>query len=249
MSSPLPLPHFGSRDAREADHPGDLVEAPVRGRSQPVGGFRLDLATSRWTWTDEIFTMHGFLPGEVVPSTALALAHMHPEDRARAADILERACTDGAPFSSVHRVIDARGNLRVVGVTGQGRSDACGEIIELVGYFVDLSDSQREAVDREATEHIAAGAAGRASIEQAKGILMAGLHVTDDAAFALLRGRSNDTNIPLRTLAREFVDVTRGGLHGHPGDARITLAALDAAITRLIGGVRTDNEPELGRPG
>lgn len=240
MSSAQPQPDFGSRDAHEADKPGDLVDALGRGRSEPVGGFRLDLTTSRWTWTDEVFTMHGFHPGEVVPSTALALAHMHPEDRPGAAHILERASTDGVPFSSVHRVIDARGQIRVVGVTGQGRRDASGEIIELVGYFVDLSDSQREAVDRLATEHIAAGAAGRASIEQAKGILMAGLHVTDDAAFALLRGRSNDTNIPLRTLAREFVDVARDGLDGRPGDAAMTRAALDAAITRLAGGVRTD---------
>lgn len=245
-----PLPASGSPNADGRQSPRALGASSPPGHSEPVGGFRLDLGSDRWTWTDEIYAMHGFAPGEIVPSTALTITHIHPDDRQGAIDLLERARSDGSPFSSVHRVIDAQGHLRVLGVTGQGRRDANGEIVELVGYFVDLSESQRAAVDRDATKHIAAGAAGRASIEQAKGILMAGLHVTDDTAFAILRGRSNDTNIPLRTLAREFVDVARDALDNEPVDPATILSALDAAIMRLAEATgstadagETDDEP------
>lgn len=229
-STPRPR-DLGSPDA---DDPlSSARAAPAPRQSEPVGGFRLDLGTDRWTWTDEVFAMHGFAPGEIVPTTALTLDHMHPEDRQGAIQILEQACVDGAPFSSVHRIIDAQGSLRVLGMTGQGRRVADGRVCELVGYFVDLSESQRTAVDRDASTHIAAGAAGRASIEQAKGILMAGLHLSDDAAFTVLRGRSNDTNIPLRNLAREFVDVAREAGDASTHDPASTFAALDAAIIRL----------------
>ena len=179
--------------------------------------------------------MHGFVPGEIVPSTALLVAHKHPEDRQRVTDLMDRACVDGMPFSCVHRIIDAQGAVRVLGITGQGRTDAAGQVIALVGYFVDLSESQREAVDREATHHIVAGTAGRASIEQAKGILMAGLHVTDDEAFAILRRRSNDMNVTLRDLAREFVDVTRTGSERQPDEFALTLGNLDTALVNLLG--------------
>ncbi len=236
MSAGLPPPSFGPARPNGADIPGDLVVALSLGRSQPVGGFRLDLATGRWTWAEEIFRMHGFLPGEIVPSTALLVAHKHPDDRQRVSDVMQRAGLTGVPFSCVHRIIDAQGNIRVLGITGQGRKDGDGQVIELVGYFVDLSESQREAVDRDATEHIAAGTAGRASIEQAKGILMAGLHVTDDEAFAILRRRSNDTNVPLRDLARAFVDVTREGAEGQTDEFAVTLGNLDTALANLTGG-------------
>ena len=235
MNAAFQVPSFGPDRAPGTDLPGDLVVALSLGRSQPVGGFRLDLSTGRWTWSEEIFRMHGFVPGEIVPSTALLVAHKHPDDRQRVSDVMDQAGEDGVPFSCVHRIIDAQGDVRVLGITGQGRKDGDGQIAEIVGYFVDLSESQREAVDREATAHIAAGTAGRASIEQAKGVLMAGLHVTDDEAFAILRRRSNDTNVPLRALAREFVDVTRSGPDGQADEFAATLGHLDTALANLTG--------------
>jgi transcriptional regulator with GAF, ATPase, and Fis domain len=45
----------------------------------------------------------------------------------------------------------------------------------------------------------------RAPIEQAKGMLMAIHQINADQAFDLLRRESQDTNVPLRTVAAEFV--------------------------------------------
>ena len=45
----------------------------------------------------------------------------------------------------------------------------------------------------------------RATIEQAKGILMADHHCTPDEAFDLLVALSQDSNVPLRDVARALV--------------------------------------------
>ena len=45
----------------------------------------------------------------------------------------------------------------------------------------------------------------RAPIEQAKGMLMAIHQISADKAFDLLRRKSQDTNVPLRTVAAELV--------------------------------------------
>lgn len=40
-----------------------------------LGEYRYDLVREEWWWSPDMFALHGFAPGEVVPSTALALAH------------------------------------------------------------------------------------------------------------------------------------------------------------------------------
>lgn len=88
----------------------EAVEAALAaGAKPPVGRYRLDLTTGRWVWSDEVYIMHGFQPGEIVPTTELMLSHKHPEDRARVDGVLRTAAETGEPFSSVHRIYDARG--------------------------------------------------------------------------------------------------------------------------------------------
>ena len=56
--------------------------AAVRGddSSALAGRFTYRPVTDTWTWSDGIFRIHGFEPGEVVPTTALVMAHIHPDD-------------------------------------------------------------------------------------------------------------------------------------------------------------------------
>jgi hypothetical protein len=184
------------------------IDALAVGTNHLVGRFRYDLATQQWWWSDETFHIHGFEPGEVVPTTTLVLAHKHPDDRARVAQILESASATGEPFSSVHRIMDARGRQRTLTVVGQGRRDpATRQVRALVGYFVDVTAAVRARADEEASASIRASAASRACIEQAKGIIAFVLAVDVDEAFELLRRTSNDTNVAVRDVAGQVVEL------------------------------------------
>jgi hypothetical protein len=68
----------------------------------------------------------------------------------------------------------------------------------------------------------------RATIEQAKGMLMMRYGLSEDAAFSVLVRWSNDSNVKLRAVARSLVDL--GGTLGvSPGDD-IELVDLHRAV-------------------
>ncbi|WP_435737307.1 PAS and ANTAR domain-containing protein [Cellulosimicrobium sp. PMB13] len=205
-----------------------VLAALAAGEPQPVGRFRVDLATERWWWSDEVFAMHGFAPGEVVPTTSLLRAHTHPDEREHGVRALTLAAREGHPFGSMHRIVDAAGRTRTLAVVAQGRrSRTSGEVVELSGYFVDVTEHHREAARREATASIRAADASRSVIEQAKGVLMVAFGVDADEAFELLRKRSNDANVAVRELARRLV----GGL-GTSGDVvEAARERVDALLT------------------
>jgi PAS domain S-box-containing protein len=188
-----------------------LEQVLAGGDRPPVGRYRLELATGQWAWSDEVYVMHGFEPGQIVPTTPLMLSHKHPDDRARVDGLLRRAAETGQPFSSVHRIRDAQGKTRTLAVTGQGRRDpATGRVTELFGYFIDVTESHREAAARDATASIQASAERRAVIEQAKGVLMVVYGIDEEAAFDLLRQASNLANIAVRDIAYSLVHLFSG---------------------------------------
>jgi hypothetical protein len=189
----------------------DIERALAGGARPPVGRFRLDLATGEWAWTDEVYVMHGFEPGEIVPTTPLMLSHKHPDDRGRVDGVLRHAAETGQPFSSVHRIVDAAGQTRTLAVTGQGKRDpGTGQVTELFGYFIDVTKAHREAAAREASASIQASSERRSVIEQAKGVLMVIHGVDEEAAFDQLREASNQSNIAVRDIASSLVQLFSG---------------------------------------
>ena len=185
----------------------ETVPAPAR---QATAQWRFDLRTGEWWWSQATYRIHGFEPHEIVPTTALVLAHNHPQDRDEVRLTLERAAQTGDPFHSLHRILDAEGDERVVFMTGQGRRDRdTDEVVELMGYLVDITAPVAERAEMTAGEHIRASAAHRGAIEQAKGILSVTHGLTVEEAFTLLRQVSNQHNVPVRTLADRLVNLGR----------------------------------------
>ena len=184
------------------------------GRSEPVARFRFDVRSGSWWWSQEMFALHGFAPGEVVPSTELLLAHKHPLDRSRTATRLQHVLTDGQPFCCRHRIVDATGRTRTVLSLGEGVCDDSGTVVQVHGYFIDVTESGRLQVQEEAQEAVRRSAESRAVIEQAKGALVAVFGIDADSAFALLRVRSQNGNIKLRDVASGLVQHLAEGSTG-----------------------------------
>ncbi|QGQ19463.1 ANTAR domain-containing protein [Cellulomonas sp. JZ18] len=153
-----------------------------------------------------MYRLHGFEPHEVVPTTALVLAHKHPDDRDVARRLLDDAACSDAPFGSVHRIMDATGRARVVAFVGRRRPCAPEEGAVVEGYFLDVTDEVAERSRSEANRDIAASAAHRAHIEQAKGIVAFAYGVDPESAFGVLRAASNNGNVPIRDLAAQVVE-------------------------------------------
>lgn len=190
--------------------PEDVSGALTAGIAFETGAFTYEVGTDRWQWSDEVFRMHGFEPGEVVPTTAMILAHKHPEDRERYAGALERSSLVGGSFASLHRILDANGDERILTAVGESRPHEDGSgVKEVVGHFVDVTDAVRALASAEATRQIEAAQRHRAVIDQAMGVIAARTGLTPGEAFDLLRAASMRSNVKLHTLAQRVLDTTR----------------------------------------
>lgn len=202
-----------------------------------AGAFRLDLARDRWWWSDEVYGIYGFAPHEVVPTSALVDAHEHPDDRAVVQDALAEARRSGQPFSTVHRIVAARGDQRLVATVGQC-SGTPGSDAYLDGFVLDLTHEVAARARAEASRSIAASARTRGTIEQALGAVALSEGVDADQAFALLRQASNDRNVPIRRLA-DLIVRTIPSLHDDPGRLSAVLHELLSVSHRPVRVART----------
>ncbi|HEU4514279.1 MAG TPA: PAS and ANTAR domain-containing protein [Nocardioidaceae bacterium] len=198
----------------------------------PYGPFRYNVATQQWWWSDDLYRIHGFEPGDVVPTTDLLFRHKHPDDAAVATAIILNAFTSGEPFALWHRIIDARLRTRTVVSVGDGFRDEAGELVEVRGFMVDVTGSKRSQTARDIDEAVRRSAESRGAIEQAKGIIMATLAVDADEAFAMLKKSSQNANIKLRDLASTLLGTFE----------QMRVSGLDArkAVDEVLGDLTAD---------
>ena len=184
------------------------------GGAQRVGRYRYHFADERWDWSDEVQMMHGYPPGCLSVTTDLVLGHKHPDDRELFAAALGELRNSQRSFSIRHRIINVHNDVRDMMMIGEAFRDAGGEVAGAQGFYIDVTPDDK-ARDVAITEAVSEIADNRAIIEQVKGILRLVYRVDADAAFAVLKWRSQETNVKLRTLAEqmmaEFLDLPDGG--------------------------------------
>jgi len=190
--------------------PTDPEQALADGAPQRVGWFRFYFADQRWEWSEQVQRMHGYAPGTVTPTTDLVLAHKHPDDHGQVAATINEILHTHEAFSTRHRIVDTGGNVHDVVVVGDQLHDDQGGVIGTHGFYVDLSPLSDYAREDLVTAKLAEFTQNRASIEQAKGMLMLVYGIDDDAAFNLLKWLSQDGNVKLRLLAERISADFRG---------------------------------------
>ena len=197
---------------------------------RPTGRFTYDTATDSWEWDDEVVRIHGLEPGSVTPTTKLVLASKHPEDRDRVAEVIERAGRTAESFSISYRLIRSDGQERRIVLVGEpGLCEEDDQPASIAGFYVDLTEDFVEESEEYATQAVAASAEHRATIEQAKGVLMLAYGLDPDQSFAMLRWWSRNRNVKVRDLAEKLVDLAG---EGEIADADLR-RTLDAAMHDL----------------
>lgn len=181
-----------------------VVGTPRSEEGPLVGGFSYDAGQDRWTWSPEVFAIHGFEPHDVVPTTELIRFHAHPDDRDAVAETLGGAMSSPGSFTLAFRLVDAQGGLRRVLMLGHGSEGSQGAV-HLRGQLVDLTPMQEEILNDDLAPVVDDFRAHRAVIEQAKGIVIQLFAVDADEAFDRLRASSQAANVKVRDLAQYLV--------------------------------------------
>ncbi|BBY98076.1 PAS and ANTAR domain-containing protein [Mycolicibacterium fallax] len=191
-------------DAVDAGHQTSIEHALSVGEPLRVGWFRFYLDGERWEWSAQVERMHGYPAGTANPTTELVLSHKHPEDLGQVSDILAVMRRTGAAFSTRHRIVDTAGAVHHVVVVGDQLHDDAGAVIGTNGFYIDVTPARADADQAALSEAVAEIAEARGGIEQVKGMLMLIYRIDADAAFDLLRWRSQETNTKLRPLAEQI---------------------------------------------
>jgi PAS domain-containing protein len=214
-----------SVDARPTSHarppkPASGPHPDIPALGPLTGSWTYEVTADTWWWSEEVYAIHGFAPGEVRPTTELLTAHQHPEDLEKCRQILAHAFGHGGHFSIAHRLLDARMRTRHVLLVGTARIDDAGAVRELAGYLVDLTQQRRAEVEPAVQASLEAAARGRGVIDLAKGAIMHAHGVDADTAFAMLRSTSNESNVKVSELARRVVEAL-GSRTAQPATGRL----------------------------
>jgi PAS domain S-box-containing protein len=122
-------------------------------RIAQTGSWELLPGESAVLWSDNLYGIFGFEPGEVQPTVELVIAQTHPDDRARVADAVQQLSAGGELRALTYRITRRDGELRHLRATLAVAERRDERPYRLVGVVQDVTDRRR--AEREIAAHVA----------------------------------------------------------------------------------------------
>jgi PAS domain S-box-containing protein len=115
-----------------------------------VGSWDWDLRSNTVTWSDELYRIFGFQPGEIDVANE-AMSFIHYEDRDLVQRTVNNSVTNREPYSFYYRVLRLDGDERIVHSRGYVVNDEDGDPIRLFGSTQDVTELKRAEEKLKAT--------------------------------------------------------------------------------------------------
>jgi PAS domain S-box-containing protein len=101
-------------------------------------------AEKRIYWSDEMLRIFGLDPQSNLPDRAEFLRLVHPEDRDRFNEQIEKSRREKADFAQDYRIVLTDGTVKHIHGIGHPVLDETGNIVEYVGTDVDVTERKRD---------------------------------------------------------------------------------------------------------
>ncbi len=130
-----------------------LLEAQRIGQ---IGSFEHDLASGRWTYSDELLALWGLTRADADGSTeALGIQHIHPDDRETTRAAWRQACRQGGQLVWEHRIVRPDGKERRVRATVEAELAPDGVATRVRGTNLDITElTAAQTAAQEASDFI-----------------------------------------------------------------------------------------------
>ncbi len=132
------------KQAENALRQSEMYQAEAQ-RLSHTGSFGWRVASGEIIWSEETFRMFGY---DKAPSIkhATVFQRVHPEDRARVEQTIDRASRDGKDFEHGYRLLMPDGAVKHVHATAHAVTDASGGV-EFVGAVTDVTAHKQAEVE------------------------------------------------------------------------------------------------------
>jgi PAS domain S-box-containing protein len=105
-----------------------------------VGNWQWNIETDEVHWSDELYRIYGFEPGEIDLDYGAFLSCVYPDDRERVDRIVREAFASGEPFDYLHNIVRPDGVVRTIHARGRVERDAAGRAIRMLGTGEDVTE-------------------------------------------------------------------------------------------------------------
>jgi PAS domain-containing protein len=94
-------------------------------------------------WSKEMYQIFGLDPGPTPPSYIEVVRRLDPEDARHSTPLVEQAIRDRTDFETDYRLLLPNGPAKYIHVVGHPVVNASGDVIELVGTAMDITERKR----------------------------------------------------------------------------------------------------------
>lgn len=185
----------------------DLKESQ---RIAHVGSWRLDVATNKVVWTEELYNMYGFDPSLPPPPYAEHMKLFTPESWDRLSKALARTRDTGIPYTLELETVRKDGSNGWMWVHGQADVDSTGKTVGFWGAAQDITERKRaEEENRLLQERL-----NRSEKMESLGMLAGGVaHDLNNVlgvvlGYSELLASSLDTSSPLQSRVEKIMKGT-----------------------------------------
>ncbi|MBW4520278.1 MAG: PAS domain S-box protein [Scytolyngbya sp. HA4215-MV1] len=117
-----------------------------------IGSWEFDIATQKIIWSEELFRIYGLEPTGPTPTYLEWQRKNVSEDMAIHADVIQQAITQRTPYEIEHRIIRPDGSIRYLLSKGEPVLNAQGQVIQLVGTGLDITDRKQVEAELQVSE-------------------------------------------------------------------------------------------------
>ena len=112
-------------------------------RASGMGLWTWDLQENRVHWSDEVYRILGYAPGQFPPENEIWLSAIHPEDEAEVRAGVAHVIANGSDFHRQYRILSPEGATRWVESQGRCLLDSAGQATWVMGVLTDVTHRKR----------------------------------------------------------------------------------------------------------
>jgi two-component system sensor histidine kinase UhpB len=107
------------------------------------GSWEADAVSGDIKWSDEVFRIYGYEPGEVKPGHDIILHHIHPADRSSYQHAMYSLLKELDTYASEFRIIDKNGQNKFLFFRIVVKRDSNGQLTRLLGFMQDITERKK----------------------------------------------------------------------------------------------------------